>query len=117
MEPGEVKRRIRAHNGWRYLKMISVKPGKRKSFEDAQADIARAIQNGYRRQEKERVVERLRKEAFIQDFLPKAPFVPPPTPVSTDAGAAGKVKDVSPDSTAKPRPPGEATKDAPKSSD
>jgi parvulin-like peptidyl-prolyl isomerase len=109
MRPGEIRRRIRVPSGWRYVEMVEVKPGKKKTFEEAQPKIYEAILREYRMQDKERLVERLKKEAHLQVFLPPLPpSAGGPRPAAA-TGESGKLRDVSPDA-AKPKnaPPGGA---------
>ncbi len=112
MRPGEIRRRIRVPSGWRYLEMVEVKAGKKKSFEEAQQKIHESILREYRMQDKDRVVQRLRKEAHLQDYLPPLPPVataPRPAPPPPE-GPPGKVRDVSPQGPppAKKAPQGDA---------
>ena len=100
MKPGEVKGPIRTVNGFRYVQMVEVKAGTRKSFDEAQAQIQAAIRLEHNLREKNRLVKRLRKEAHLQDFLPPAP-APPVRPAAAPAPAGpeapgGKLQDVSP---------------------
>src|SRR5262245_49615663 len=102
MRPGEIRRRIRVPSGWRYLEMVEVKAGKKKSFEEAQPKIHEAILREYRMQDKERLVQRLKKEAHLQVFLPPLPPSAGGTRPASATGEAGKIRDVSPDG-AKPK--------------
>jgi peptidyl-prolyl cis-trans isomerase SurA len=118
MKPGEVRPRVRITNGWRYLKMVSVKPGKKKSFEEAQPQIVKALRARYREKEKERVLAQLRKEAQIRDFVPRDFEARKPRPKEADEKAEeappGKVRDVSPEAV-KPKKKDEVPKgDEPK---
>ena len=87
---------------------MRVKEGAKRSFEDVQGEIVKSIRSQYYQKEKERLVERLKKEAYIQDFLPPAAArekkerkdkeeekkeLPPPE----GEAPPGKIQDVSPD--------------------
>ena len=113
MKEGEVRPRVRIVSGWRYIQMVKVKEGAKRSFEDVQGEIVKSIRSQYYQKEKERLVERLKKEAYIQDFLPPAAArekkerkdkeeekkeLPPPE----GEAPPGKIQDVSPDPV-KPR--------------
>ncbi len=93
MKSGETQGPIRTVNGFRYVNMVEVKAGNRKSFEDAEAQIQKAIRQEYNVREKARLVNRLKKEAQLQDFLPPAP----PEPVRPENPPV-KLKDASKDS-------------------
>src|SRR5262245_37834414 len=104
MKPGEVQGPIRTVNGYRYLQMVEIKAGTRKSFDEAQAHITASIRLEHNIREKTRLVNRLKKEAHLQDFLP--PLAPQPVrPVAAPAPTGpepppGKLKDASPEPAA-----------------
>jgi len=105
MKGGETQGPIRTANGFRYLHMVEVKAGNRKSFEEAEALIQKAIRQEYNEREKNRLVTRLKREAHLQDFLP--PQSPEPARPTNSAGKPqepSKLQDASPD-TPKKNPP------------
>ncbi len=107
MKPGEIQRRIGVGSGWRYIEMVEVKPGKQKSFEEAQSEIELLIISRYREQERRRVVERLKKDAHLRYFLPPLPSPEESKTPSPEEKKepSGKVQDVSPPPGAPKKPP------------
>jgi peptidyl-prolyl cis-trans isomerase SurA len=119
MKAGEVQRRIRTVDGWRYVEMVEVKPGKRKSFEEAQAQIEKAIRSECHFREKALLTERLKKEAHLEDSLG-----PLPPPLARPAAfqkkpeePASKVRDASPDAGRPKKDAGPKEKDGQKGKD
>ncbi len=107
MKKGEVRKRIATVKGWRYIEMEDVVPGIKKSFEDAEEEIGRAIRRKNNSREESRLLARLRREAHTQVNLPPAAPLPTRAPPPPAAEAQPiKPKDVSPD-PAKPKPKAE----------
>jgi hypothetical protein len=101
MKEGEIQRRIPVFNGWRYVQMLKIKRGERKTFEEVQGDIEAFIHRQHRERVENRLVARLKKNAYFRIFLPDLPNLPG-TPGKKSGEEpkgeepSGKVRDVSP---------------------
>jgi len=98
MKEGEIQRRIPVFNGWRYVEMLKIKREERKSFEEVQGEIEAFIHRQHRERVENRLVARLKKNAYFRIFLPDLPDTPGQKSAEKPNGEkpSGQVRDVSP---------------------